>query len=65
MPVAVETDAHLASLHEELANLIAILNRLYHPVVPTDPDRRRKLEAQVVELRGAIAARRAALRSAT
>lgn len=62
MPSAVETDAQLASLHEELASLIATLNRLYHPVVPTDPDRRRSLEAQIVELRAAITARRAALR---
>ena len=51
-------DAHLEAMQAELKDLLATLNRYYHPVYPADVERVKVLEAQVAALRADIKARR-------
>ncbi len=64
MATTTDSDSLLESLFEDLRAQLAALNELNHPVYPSNPRRVAELEAQIAELRSAIAARKAALRPA-
>ncbi|MFM2089595.1 MAG: hypothetical protein RLZZ127_84 [Planctomycetota bacterium] len=58
MTTAIESDATLISLTEELRSQMAALNQLHHPVIPADPRRIAALEARIAALRADIQARK-------